>query len=164
MKSHFNAFRSDFDSAVKLSPLLVCVLWIAATGPLLQAQSNGSSANGGALFAGTWKGVCQDGKAFILLELRSTANKIEGSMSLGNVSLADSGANKGGSCTVTDPASPDHSAPIKDAVVDGQKLTFESSRGQQVEVILTSQDTARLKFPGTPMEQTSFEIHKTTLQ
>jgi hypothetical protein len=162
MKSHFNAFRSDVDSAVKLSPLLVCVLLIAASGPLLQAQCNGS--NGGALFAGTWKGVCQDGKAFILLELRSTANKIEGSMSLGNVSLADSGANKGGSCTVTDPASPDHSASIKDAVVDGRKLTFESSRGQQVEVILTSQDAAKLKFPGTPMERTSFEIHKTTLQ
>jgi hypothetical protein len=78
MKSHFNAFRSDFDSAVKLSPLLVCVLLIAASGPLLQAQSNGSSSNGGALFAGTWKGVCQDGKASILLELRSTANKNRG--------------------------------------------------------------------------------------
>ena len=108
--------------------------------------------------------MCPDGKAFILLELRSTVNKIDGSISLGNVSLANSGVNKGGSCTVTDPASPDHSAPINDAVVDGQKLTFASSRGQQVEVILTSQDTARLKFLGTPMEQTSFEIDKTTLQ
>ena len=84
-------------------------------------------------------------------------------MSLGNVSLADSGANKGGSCAVTDPASPDHSTSIKAALVDGQKLTFESSPGPQVEIILTSQATAKLRYPGTPMEQASFEIHKTNL-
>ena len=163
MKSHFSAFGSSCDSAVKLSSLLVCVLSIAASGPFLQAQSNASSSSSGTLFAGAWKGVCQDGKAFILLELRSTANKIEGSMSLGNVSLADSGTNKGGSCAVTDPANPDHSTSIKDALVDGQKLTFKSSPGPQVEIILTSQATAKLRFPGTPMEQASFEIRKTNL-
>ena len=81
-------------------------------------------------------------------------------MSLGNVSLGDSAGNKVGSCTATDPASRDHSTSIKDVVVDGQKLTFESSRGPQVEITLTSRDTAKLRFPGTPMEDASFEIHK----
>jgi hypothetical protein len=51
---------------------------------------------------------------------------------------------------------------IKNVAVDGQKLTFESSRGTQVEMILASEDTAKLRFPGTPMEDASFEIHKTT--
>ena len=163
MKRYFSAHLSNCDSTINLSPMLLCVLLIAGSGPLLRAQSDASCpSNGGAPFAGMWKGVCQDGKAFILLTLRSTSNEIEGTISLGNVSLGDSPGNKGGTCTVTDPASRDHSTSIKDAVVDGQKLTFESSRGPQVEIILTSRDTAKLRFPGTPMEDASFAIHKTT--
>jgi hypothetical protein len=161
MKSLFSAFGSSCDSPVNLP--LVCVLSIAASGSFLQAQSNGSSSNSDTLFAGAWNGVCLDGKPFILLDLRSTANKIEGSMSLGNLSLADSGASKGGSYAVTDPTSPDHSTSIKDALVDGQKLTFESSPGPHVEIVLTRQHTAKIRFPGAPMEQAWFEISKTNL-
>ena len=161
MKRCLSAHLSSCDFTIDLSPILLCVLLIAISAPLLWAQSDASGpSNAGAAFAGMWKGVCQDGKPFILLTLRSTSNEIEGTMSLGNVSLGDSAGNKVGSCTATDPASRDHSTSIKDVVVDGQKLTFESSRGPQVEITLTSRDTAKLRFPGTPMEDASFEIHK----
>jgi hypothetical protein len=161
MKRRLSAQVSNCDSTIDLSPILLCVLLIAISAPLLRAQSFPSGpSNAGAAFAGMWKGVCQDGKAFILLTLRSTSNEIEGTISLGNVSLGASAGNKGGTCTATDPASRDHSTSIKDVIVDGQKLTFESSRGPQVEIILTSRDTAKLRFPGTPMEDASFEIHK----
>jgi hypothetical protein len=148
-------------STVHPSPMHLCVLLIAISAPLLRAQSDASrSSDTRAAFSGRWKGVCQDGKAFILLTLRSTSNEIEGTLSLGNVTLGDSAGNNGGTCTATDPASRNHSTSIKDAAVDGQKLTFESSRGPRIEIILTSRDTARLRFPGTPMEHASFEIHK----
>lgn len=161
MKRYLRAHLSKHHSGIAPSPLLICVLLIAVLGPLLQAQTNASRpSNAGPAFAGMWRGVCQDGKAFVLLTLKSTSNEIEGTISLGNVSLGSSAENKSGTCTATDPASPDHSASIKDAVVVGQKLTFQSSRGPRVEIILTSRDTAKLSFPGTPMEDASFEIHK----
>jgi hypothetical protein len=148
-------------STVHLSPMLLCVLLITTSAPLLRAQSDAShTSDTRAEFSGMWRGVCQDGKAFILLTLRSASNQIDGTVSLGNVTLGQSAGNNGGTCTATDPASRDHSTSIKNAVVDGQKLSFESSRGPQVEMILTSRDTARLRFPGTPMEHASFEIHK----
>jgi hypothetical protein len=157
MKRCLNSQLRNCISTVHLSPTLLCVLLIAISAPVLRAQSDAGGA-----FAGRWKGVCQDGKAFILLTLRSTSNEIEGTVSLGNVSLENSAGNEGGTCTATDPASRDHATSIKDAVIDGQKLTFESSRGPQVEITFTSRDTARLRFPGTPMEHASFEIHKET--
>jgi hypothetical protein len=142
MKRYLNAHLSNRDSAIDPLPLLICVLLIAVLGPLLQAQTDASGlSNAGAPFAGRWKGVCQDGKAFVLLTLRATSNQIEGTISLGNVNLGNSAGNKSGTCTATDPASRDHSTSIKDAVVDGQKLTFQSSRGLQVEIILTGRDT-----------------------
>jgi hypothetical protein len=48
---------------------------------------------------------------------------------------------------------------IKDATVDGQKLTFEASRGPQIEMILTGKDSAQIRFPGTALADASFEIH-----
>jgi hypothetical protein len=163
MKWYFRAHLSKRYSATNLFPLLPGVLSLVASGALLCAQIKATSASSsGAPFAGIWKGVCQEGKAFILLDLKFVSNKIEGSVSLGNVSLGDPGSVKSGTCTVTDAATRDHSTSIKDAVVDGPKLTFDSLPGPQVEIVLTSPDIGKLRFPGTPMETASFEIHKTT--
>ena len=52
--------------------------------------------------------------------------------------------------------------PIENATLDGRKLTFKASRGPEIEMILTSEDTAKLRFPGTAMEDVSFEVYKTT--
>jgi hypothetical protein len=50
---------------------------------------------------------------------------------------------------------------IKNAVIEGRKLTFEASSGQQVEMILASDKTARLEVMDTPMQDAVFEVHKT---
>lgn len=50
---------------------------------------------------------------------------------------------------------------IKNAMAEGQKLTFETSSNQRVEMILTSDKTARLKIMDTPMQDAFFEIRKT---
>ena len=163
MKRYLSAHLRSGGSTINLWPLLFCVVLLGISSPVLRPQNDASgSFNNRAAFAGMWKGECQDGKPFVFLTLRSTSSAIEGTISLGNVDLGNSTGNKGGSCTATTPASHDHSMSIKNVAVDGQKLTFESSRGTQVEMILASEDTAKLRFPGTPMEDASFEIHKTT--
>jgi hypothetical protein len=163
MKRFLSAQLRSGGSTINRRPLFLCVVLLGISSPVLLPQSDASgSVNNRAAFAGTWKGVCQDGKPFVFLTLRSTSSEIEGTISLGDVNLGNSAADKGGTCTATNPASRDHSMSIKNAAVDGQKLTFESSRGTQVEMILTSKDTAKLRFPGTPMEDASFEIHKAT--
>jgi hypothetical protein len=45
--------------------------------------------------------------------------------------------------------------------IEGRKLTFEVSSGQQVEMILASDKTARLEVMDTPMQDAVFEVHKT---
>lgn len=160
MKQHLSAHLRSF-GLVNRWPVISCVVWIALLGSILLAQSDASgSSNSGAAFAGMWKGVCQDGKPFILLTLRSASNEIVGTVSLGNVKLGNSAGDKGGACTVADPADREHSMAVTNAAVNGQKLTFEASRGPQVEMTLANENTAKLRFPGTPMEDVSFEIHK----
>jgi hypothetical protein len=163
MKRYLSAHLRSGGSTINLRPLLCCVVLLGISSPVLRPQSDASGhSNSRAAFAGMSEGVCQDGKPFVFLTLRSTSSEIEGTISLGDVNLGNSAGTKGGTCTATNPASRDHSMSIKNAAVDGQKLTFESSRGTQVEIILASEDTAKLRFPGTPMEDAAFEIHKTT--
>jgi hypothetical protein len=85
---------------------------------------------------------------------------MEGTISLGNVVFGHP-SGKSGNCTVTDPANQEHSMAIKNAAIEGQKLTFEVSSGQQVEMILASDKTARLEVMDTPMQDAVFEVHKT---
>jgi hypothetical protein len=148
-------------STLYLRSIIYCVLLIGLLDPTLRAQSEASnSAKNRATFAGTWKGVCQDGKPFALLTLRSASNGIEGTISLGNTVFGHP-SGKNGTCTVTDPANQEHSRVIKNAVIEGQKLTFETSSGQQVEMILATDNTARLEVMDSPMQDAIFEVHKT---
>ncbi len=138
------------------------VLWFSLMGPLassLSAQVDAASSPNPALFAGTWKGVCQDGKPFVLITLRFVANKVEGTVSLGNIKLGEPAANGAGTCTSTTPATAEHSMPILSAMVDGKRLVFDS-RGPQLEMILTGDATAQLRFPSESMAASYFEIHK----
>jgi hypothetical protein len=85
---------------------------------------------------------------------------MEGTISLGDVTFGHP-AGKSGTCTVTNPANREHSMAIKNAVIENQKLTFVASSGQQVEMILASDNTARLEVMDTPMQDAVFEVHKT---
>jgi hypothetical protein len=144
-----------------LRSIIYCALLIGLLAPTLRAQSDASSsAKNRAKFVGMWKGVCQDGKPFALLTLRSASNRIEGTISLGNTVFGEP-LGKSGTCTVTDPANQEHSKAIKNAVIEDQKLTFETSSGQQVEMILATDNTARLEVMDSPMQDAVFEVHKT---
>lgn len=148
-------------STANIRSIFCSVLLILLLIPVLRAQNQASNpAANKAAFAGMWKGVCQDGKPFALLTLRAAANRMDGTMSLGNTVFGNP-SGKTGTCSVTDPANEEHSKAIKNAVIEGQKLTFETSSGQQVEMILASDKTARLEVMDTPMQDAIFEIHKT---
>ena len=128
----------------------------------LSAQSDTArpaNAPTAASFAGTWKGVCQDGKPFVLITLRFVANKVEGTLSLANVKLGDPAANGAGACTATDPVTADHSIPILRTMIAGNRLVLDS-QGPELEMILTGESTAQLKFPGESTAATYFNIRR----
>jgi hypothetical protein len=147
---------------IRQSSVLACVLLLSPIHPTLAAQTNTQASVNPPSFAGTWKGLCNDGKPFVLLTLSPSSNQIEGTISLGNVKFGSSTVSHTNSCTVADPADPGHSMPIRNAALDGSKLTFDYARGQQIEIDLTRQGTARLRFLGTPYEESSFLIDKTS--
>ncbi len=160
MKTTFPGFK--LRTIGQISSLRSTLCWILATCllvPVLLAQSNASGLNKNqAEFAGTWKGVCQDGKAFILLALRPGSSGLEGTVSLGNFSFGDPDGSKG-TCTVADAADPKHSKVIHDASVEGQKLTFDTFSGR-VAMELTGEQTAKLWLLGTPEADSFFEVRK----
>lgn len=138
------------------------VLCLGSVGPLvcnLSAQADAAALPNPTVFAGTWKGVCQDGKPFVLITLRFVANKVEGTISLGDIHLGNPATNGAGTCTATTPANAEHSMPILSAMVDGKRLVFDS-RGPQLEMILTGETTAQLRFPSESMAASYFEIRK----
>jgi hypothetical protein len=151
-------------SAIKITrwSALVCMLLLSPMHPTLTAQTKAPTSVNRSSFAGTWRGLCDDGKPFVLLTLSPTSNQIEGTISLGNVKFGSSTVSNSNTCTVADPADAAHATTIKNAALDGSRLTFEYSQGQQIEVDLTHPGTAKLRFLGTPYEETSFVINKTS--
>jgi hypothetical protein len=105
-------------------------------------------------------GTCQDGKALVLVSLRPRSGKIEGDISIGNVKFGASTEGNAPPCTITDPASSEHSKAIVNAAMEGGKLTFETPQGSQFEMISTGANTAKIRFRGTTVEDYYFEIHK----
>ena len=136
-------------------------------GPLasrLSAQSDAPRAANtptAASFAGTWKGVCKDGKTFVLITLRFDGDKVEGTLSLGSINLGNPGANGAGTCTVTEPAVAEHSVPILRTMVAGNRMILDSS-GPELQMVLTGESTAQLRFPSESSDATYFEIRRTS--
>jgi len=81
--------------------------------------------------AGRWVGSCEDGKPFVLLDLRPAVGGYGGTISLGNVKVTSSPAAATGNCLVKDPASPEHAMKITKASVAGDLLTLDSDHGQE---------------------------------
>ena len=107
-------------------------------------------------FAGTWVGVCQDCKPFVVVTLNVSASELVGSISMGNMKGAD------GQCAaVLDPPSPEHAMTIKDAKIDqNQILSFQGSPAARFEMALAGADKAKLKFLDTPVEDNPWELTK----
>jgi hypothetical protein len=120
-----------------------------------QAQMAQDKIGQGALqpFVGTWKGVCADGKPFVLLTL-----SVAGSEATGTISIANMKGEEGQCVAVVDPPSPDHAMKITDAHVRAQTLVFKGSQGAQFDMTLVGSDGARLKFLDTPVEDTPWKL------
>ena len=143
-----------------VAAIILCRGWIGPLQPELRGQiMAGAAPTPAASFAGTWKGVCRDGKPFALITLRFAANKVEGTVSLGNVDLGSPTPNGAGTCTARDPATADHSMPVLRTMIAGNRLILDS-RGPELEMILTGEGTAQLKFPSESMAASYFEIRR----
>jgi hypothetical protein len=106
-------------------------------------------------FAGTWKGICQDGNPFVILSIRVSGGTLAGDISIANMQ----GGN--GQCgTVIDPPSPEHAMKIDGAKVQGNVFSFQGSPKARFEMSLVGAQAARLKFLGTPVEDTPWKLVK----
>jgi len=120
--------------------------------PVPERNSNGASL---ARFAGTWKGICADGKEFVVLTLKEAGSAIGGTVSLGNFQGPE------GQCaSVVDPPSDGHAMQVSDAHLQGEVLAFKGARGSQFEMTVVSAEGARLKFLGTPVEQRPWDLKR----
>jgi hypothetical protein len=106
-------------------------------------------------FAGTWKGICQDGNPFVILTIG-----VSGGALAGDISIANMQGGNGQCATVTDPPTAEHAMKIDGAKVQGNTLSFQGSPKARFEMSLVDTQTARLKFLGTPVEDTPWKLVK----
>jgi len=134
--------------------IAVAVALLTAASALL-AQNSGT---GGTLssFAGTWRGICQDGNPFAILSVR-----VSGKDLVGDISIANMQGDGNGQCAkVNDPPSPQHAMKIDGAKVEGNVFSFQGSPKARFEMSLVDTQTARLKFLGTPIEEAPSQLVK----
>ena len=127
---------------------------------LLTAASTLLAQNGGAdgtlsSFAGTWRGICQDGNPFVILTI-----KVSGKDLAGDISIANMNGGNGQCAKVIDPPSPEHAMKIDDAKVEGNTFSFQGSPKARFEMSLVDAQSASLKFLGTPAEETPWQLVK----
>jgi hypothetical protein len=129
---------------------LIAAFLAAAQQPANTQPKQGSMAK----FASTWKGTCQDGRTFVVLDLRLNDNQLGGSVSIGNMHGDDEGA----CMLVTALPVPEHAQKISDAHPDHDTVSFNGSKRPdgsfaRFELKQTAADKAELKLLGTPVEQ-----------
>lgn len=134
---------------------------ILAMVALLTAASTLLAQNSGARdtlspFVGTWRGICQDGGPFVILTIKVSGRDLAGDISIANMQ----GGGNGQCAKVNDPPSPEHAMTIGGAKVEGNVFSFQGSPKARFEMSLVDAQTARLKFLGTPVEETPWELVK----
>jgi hypothetical protein len=134
-------------------PLLMAVFF-GQPSPQM-AQEGGREGASLKSFAGTWRGICADSKEFVVLTISQNGADLEGTVRLANMQGED------GQCsTVVDPPSAEHAMKISDARLRGTVLAFKGSQHAEFEMTLVGADGARLKFLGTPVEDTPWELKR----
>jgi hypothetical protein len=134
--------------------LFVAIALLAAIPWTLLAQT---SASGHPLadFAGTWRGICQDGNPFVILSIKVGSEALAG-----DISIANMNGGNGQCAAVTDPPTAEHAMKIDSAKVQGNIFSFQGSPKARFEMSLVDTQTARLKFLGTPVEDTPWKLVK----
>ena len=106
-------------------------------------------------FVGTWKGTCGDGAEFLILKLRHVGNEMAGTVSIANMN----GPN--GACSsVIDPPTDEHAMKIHDAQLGEKVLKFKGAEQTAFEMSIIGDDTAALKFLGTPVESNPWKLKR----
>ena len=106
-------------------------------------------------FAGTWRGICQDGNPFVILSI-----KVSGGALAGDISIANMQGGNGQCAKVIDPPTAEHAMKIDGAKVQGNVFSFQGSQKARFEMSLAGTETARLKFMNTPVEDTPWQLVK----
>lgn len=149
----FNRFAVVWFSA--LSAVTVLVVVAAAGGWFLTTVKAA-----GRPMAGEWVGMCQDGRPFVTVSLQPAVGGYGGTISVGNVKITSEPGAAEGSCEVRNPPSTEHAMKIAKASVTGGLLTFDSDRGQEYEMQMTGNDTAKLRFVGTNRDESWFGLRR----
>ena len=136
--------------------LLAFVAVRTAIGAPKDAEGNKRSA-----FVGTWKGICEDKKPFVIVTLREDKGQMTGTVSIGNMH----GNVDGGCEEVVDIPTPEHAKEIHDAKVEGSTLSFNwgDKTGKDVSKFqfkLVGSKEAELRFFGTPAENNPWKLVK----
>jgi hypothetical protein len=106
-------------------------------------------------FAGTWTGICQDGNPFVILSF-----KVSGRELVGDIRIANMNGGSGQCATVVDPPSPQHAMKVTKTKLEGKTLSFQGSPTARFEMFLDGAADAKLKFLGTPVEDTPWQLTK----
>ena len=133
-------------------PVTMAIVAMALPWTLL-AQNNGADSS--ASFAGTWKGICQDGTPFVILSIT-----VSGKDLVGDISIANMHGENGQCETVTDAPSPQHAMKISGAKLEGSIFRFQGSEKARFEMSLLNAQTATLKFLNTPVEDKPWQLVK----
>jgi hypothetical protein len=139
---------------MKKSVFFVTIALLAALPFALMAQKSAAD-HPLADFAGTWRGICQDGNPFVILSV-----KVSGETLAGDISIANMNGGNGQCATVMDPPTPEHAMKIAGAKVQGNIFSFQGSPKARFEMSLVGNQTARLKFLNTPVEDTPWQLVK----
>ncbi|MBX9603886.1 MAG: hypothetical protein K2X35_22960 [Bryobacteraceae bacterium] len=143
---------------MRISPLVFLGLSCVALLPSQERPSSGAGSGSFRPFVGTWKGVCADGKDFVIL----TFTQVEGAGLEGTVRLANMRGGDDGDCaTVVDPPSEKHALTVTDTKLSGSTLTFKGSKRMEFEMSVQTADNARLKFIGTASEDNPWKLKRT---
>ena len=131
-----------------------------SSAPAPNAQTNASN-DALMKYAGRWESKCQDGRTFVVVDLRPDGNEINGSVSIGNMHGDDEGA----CMLVTAPPVPEHALKIGQASLHNGVLDFTASQATSgkplhFEFKQSGQDKADLKLLGTPVEQHPWPLEK----
>lgn len=139
-------------------PLLVFFALISMA-PMASQERQRPGSNDGAAkaFLGTWKGVCADGKDFVIV----TFAQLEGGSLGGTVRLANMRGGDDGQCaTVVDPPSDKHALAITDAKLSGSEVTFRGGKRTEFAMSLQRGNDALLRFIGTASEDNPWKLKR----
>jgi hypothetical protein len=117
-------------------------------------QEKAKNAAGLKPFAGTWKGICADGKEFVVLSLRVD----DGGMLAGEISLANFTGEEGQCGKVVNPPSPQYAKKIAAASIENKVVSFRTASSMEFEMALEDAQAAKVRFLGTPVEDRPWRL------